>query len=87
MSIYTIAGFSQVKEVLLLLYPYLRLKKPTAKAVLKLIDYRARTCVKSKDDFLEVCKLVDKVSDFTDSKKRIITYEYVNNVFNSPVET
>lgn len=84
-SVYTITGFSQVKEVLLLLYPFLRIKKPTARLMLKILDQRAT--VKTKDDFLEVCKLVDKVSFFTDSKNRKITSEYVKNVLYTPVET
>ena len=85
MSEYTITGFKYVKEVLHSIYPYLKIKKPIAKLVLKIID-EVKT-VESKADFLEVCKIVDKISTFTDSKKRKNTSELVEKTLFPPVET
>lgn len=85
MSEYTITGPVFVKPLLVALYPHLRIKRPLAKLVLKIID-QVKT-VDSKEDFLEVCKLVDKVAQFTDSKKRKNTSEVVKSILFPPVET
>lgn len=78
-SMYTITGDIEVKKVLKALYPYLRIKKPQAREVLNIID--KRKSIKTKDDFLEVCKLIDKVSDFNDSKTKKINFMFVKNYF------
>jgi len=75
MSELAIVGNSPVKNILIQLLPYLIIKKPTANLVLQII--KALEKVKNRSDFIEVCKLVDKVAEYTDSKKRIITSEYV----------
>lgn len=74
-SEYTIVGYKPVETILRFLYPFLLIKKPIARLVLKIID-QVKT-VKTKEDFLEVCKLVDKISHFTDSKKRKNTSDLV----------
>ena len=74
-SEYTITGFSPVKEVLKKLLPYLRIKRNLAKLALSIIEKNQK--VKTANDFLEVCKLVDKAVHFTDSKKRKITSSVV----------
>ena len=72
---------------LITLYSFYR-KKPLlliAKIILKIIE-EVKT-VESKEDFLEVCKLVDKIAHHTDSKKRKNTSELVKNTIFPPVET
>lgn len=81
MSELMILGDSPVKELLILLKPYLKIKQSLANLVLEII--LKKESVKSRSDFIEVCKLVDKVAEFTDSKKRFINTEYVLNKFNS----
>lgn len=76
-SEYTISGFTPVKEVLKDLLPYLRIKRPLAKLALSIIEKKER--VKTADDFLEVCKLIDKAALFTDSKRRKITSSVVED--------
>lgn len=85
MSEYTITGFKLVKQVLILIYPYLMIKRPIAKLVFKIIE-EVKT-VESKEHFLEVCKLVDKIAHHTDSKKRKNTSELVELTLFPPVET
>lgn len=85
MSEYTITGFTLVRDLLTLIYPFLIIKRPLAKLILKIID-EVKT-VNSKEHFLEVCKLVDKVAQFTDSKKRKNTSQVVKSILFSPVET
>lgn len=84
-SEYTIVGYAPVQALLKELYPYLRIKRPTAKLILEIID-KVKT-VNTKEDFLEVCQLVDKVAQFTDSKKRRNTSQLVKDVLFPPVET
>ena len=85
MSEYTITGFPLVGDLLTLVYPFLRIKRPVAKLILKIID-EVKT-VDSKEHFLEVCKLVDKVAQFTDPKKRKNTSQVVKCILFLPVET
>jgi hypothetical protein len=85
MSEYTITGFPLVGDLLTLIYPFLKIKRPVAKLILRIID-EVKT-VNSKEHFLEVCKLVDKVAQFTDSKKRKNTSQVVKCVLFPPVET
>jgi len=73
MSELTIVGNSPVKTLLFLVQPYLIIKKPTAKLVIEIIDKLDKLDkldnVKIRSNFIEVCELVDKVAEFTDSKK------------------
>ncbi len=85
MAEYTITGFSEVHFVLLLLLPFLRLKKPIAVLVLKIIELWPS--VQTEANFIEVCLLVDKVAEHTDSKRRVITTSVVKETLILPVET
>ena len=71
MSEYTIVSAEPVKNLLLLLEKHVRLKKNLLKLVLKIIEDKRN--IKSINDFIEVCKLVDKTQFMTLSKKRKIT--------------
>lgn len=89
MAEYTIVGLKEVKEVLFLLHPFLRLKKVLAEQVIKLIDsYPSKITPK---ELIRLSQLVDKTAKFNYSKKRTNTAETVkaflkqHNLF--PVET
>ena len=81
---YTITAFSDVEKLLKVLLPFLRLKRPAAVLVLKIIE--ALRVVKTEVDFIKVCQLVDEIADYTDSKKRVISALVVKNLI-LPVET
>lgn len=68
---YTIVGFTEVKEVLSLLYPFLRLKKVLAQKVLELIESHPQRM--SPKELLRVGRLVDATAAFNYSKKRTNT--------------
>jgi len=74
-SDYTIVESKAVKKLLVLLKPYVKLKKRHAELGLEIIKRLENK--KSNQDFLEICKLVDKFKDINYSKKRTITYETV----------
>ena len=84
MSDYTIVESQEVKRVLLLLQPYVRLKKEHVALGLEILQHLEKK--KSINDFLEICKLVDQFKQLNYSKKRTITYETVKTVL-TPVET
>ena len=75
-SDYTIVDSKEVKKILLLLQPYVKLKKRQVNLGLKILDKLDNK--KSNEDFLEICKLVDKFKEFNYSKKRKITYDVVS---------
>ena len=54
-----------------MIYPYLLLKKRLARLTLDIINLKKT--IKKEDDFIEVCKLIDKTSEYRDSKKKKIT--------------
>ena len=89
MTEYTIVGFKEVKEVLQLLYPFLRLKKILAGEVLKLIETFPSKM--TPQELIRASGLVGKTANFNYSKKRTNTSETVeiflkeHNLF--PVET
>lgn len=89
MTEYTIVGLNEVKQVLTLLHPKLRLKKQLAQNVLKLIKLHPKKMTAKK--LLILAKAADKTAEFNYSKKRTITADVVqkflndNNLF--PVET
>jgi len=85
MSNLTITGFQPVKNLLIALKPYLRIKKHLALLVLEIIEEYKNT--KTEADFLKVCKKIDKTADLTDSKKRKHTYSSVKLSLKFPVET
>lgn len=79
MSEYCIVSAEPVKSILLQLKEYIRLKKNLLNLVLKIIEDKRN--IKSINDFIEVCKLVDKTQFMTLSKKRRITSETVIKYF------
>jgi len=76
---YSIINLKIIKNLLIALYPYLKIKKPTAKLVLEIIELKEK--VKTEADFLEVCKLIDKIAEHTDSTKRKVTSTVVEKYF------
>jgi hypothetical protein len=89
MTEYIIVGIKEVKAILLLLVPFLRLKKALAHKVIALIDsFPAKM---SASELVRLSALVDETAKFTYSKKRTNTSETVkvflkeHNLF--PVET
>ena len=75
-SDYTIIESKEVKRLLKLLQPYVKLKKKHVELGLDILNKLENK--KSNKDFLEICKLVDKFKDINYSKKRKITYETVS---------
>ncbi len=89
MAEYTIVGFKEVKEVLLLLIKYLRLKKVLAQKVVALIDSHPGRM--NANELVRLSRLTDETAAFNYSKKRtntskvIIAFLKDRNLF--PVET
>ena len=75
-SDYTIVNSKEVKRILLLLQPYVKLKKKQTELGLEILQKLESK--KSNADFLEICKLVDKFKQLNYSKKRKITSETVS---------
>lgn len=68
MSEFCITGAKQLKEALLLLLPYLKLKRRQAILVLEIIEKLPHT--KDASVLLEACVIADKVGLLTDGKRR-----------------
>ncbi len=89
MAEYTIVGFKEAKEILLLLIKYLRLKKVLAQKVIALIHSHPKRM--NASELVRMSHLVDETALFTYSKKRTNTSEVImtflkdKNLF--PVET
>jgi hypothetical protein len=77
MSEYTIVGNSSVKNLLILLEPMVRIKKPQVKLVLEII--KNLPTAKDPQTFIALCEKVDNFVQLNDSKKRIITSETVRS--------
>ena len=77
-SDYTIVETKNVKKILTLLRPYVRLKKKHVELGLEII-YKLENKTSDRD-FLEICKLVDRFKELNYSKKRTITHDFVNQV-------
>ena len=75
MSEYCIVSSDPVRTILISLDKYIKLKNNLLKLVLKIIEDKRN--IKSFEDFIEVCRLVDKTQFMTLSKKRSITSETV----------
>ena len=73
-SDYTIVDSKEVKRLLLLLQPYVRLKKRQVELGLQILQ----RLESGNSDFLETRKMVDKFKELNYSKKRTITYETVS---------
>jgi len=89
MTEYIIVGLREVKDILRLLLPYLRLKRKLAGQVIKLIEAYPKRMTPKK--LVRLSKMVDKTAGFNYSKKRTNTSETVRlflKKFNLiPVET
>ncbi len=75
-SDYTIVESKEVKNILLLLKPYVKLKQKQVELGLEILKKLENK--KSDEDFLEICKLVDKFKELNYSKKRKITHKVVS---------
>lgn len=82
---YLITGVSLVKFFLEKLFPYLILKKNLVSIIFHIVE--KLKVVQNEANFLEVCKLVEKVAEHPYSKKRKNTYLTVKNNLVLPVET
>ena len=78
-SDYTVVEPHEVGRILSLLLPYVRLKKKHA--ILGLQILQKLESAKSKEDFLKICKLVDKFGKINYPKKRTMTYKVVKDYF------
>src|SRR3989338_6695252 len=74
-SDYTIVEPKEVYRILKLLQPYVKLKKKQVEIGIEILNKLESE--KSKENFLEICKLVDKFKELNYSKKRTMTYEVV----------
>lgn len=74
-SDYTIVEPKEVKKILELLKPYVKLKRKQIELGLEILSKLEGK--KSKEEFLEICKLVDKFKELNYSKKRTINYKVV----------
>lgn len=77
---YVMASQEEVKEALILLYPFFHLKKRQAKYVLDIIcnlDSSRNNAAK----FLSLCRKADRCSSLNDSKKRKVTSRTVLSTF------
>jgi len=89
-SDYTIVELAKVKEIPILLKPYVRLKQRQVNLGIKIID--ELNTVKCPEDFLKVCRMVDYFGELNYSKKRKITSQDVKRFLEvhnylAPVET
>ena len=77
-SEYLITAADPVRNLLLQLKDSLVLKKRQANLVLEILEKKKQ--IESKSEFLEVCRLTDKVAMLNYSKKRTITANDVERV-------
>ena len=77
-SEYIITAADPVRNLLIQLKDNLVLKKRQANLVLEILEKKKK--IQSKSDFLEACRLTDKVANLNYSKKRTITAEDVEKV-------
>ena len=75
-SDYTVVESKEVYRILKLLQPYVKLKSEQVVLGLEILEKLNK--IGSNQDFLEVCKLVDKFGILNYSKKRSITSEFVS---------
>ena len=75
---YVITAADPVRNLLLQLKDCLVLKKRQANLVLEILEKKKQ--IESESDFLEVCRLTDKVAMLNYSKKRTITASDVKEV-------
>ena len=70
MTEYTIVGMKQVENVLIMLYPFLHLKKELARDVLRLIKLHPSQAKMTPEKLVQLSYLVDKTALYNYSKKR-----------------
>jgi hypothetical protein len=75
-SDYVLTDTKLVCEFLKQIVPYLRLKKKQANLVVKIIE-QLPTARQTKESFIQLCSLVDQVSNLNDSKSKKITADVV----------
>ena len=75
MSKLTIRDVDSVKEFLLQFKDSLILKKKNAELGLQILEKKRK--IKSEKDLIEVCKLVDQISELNYSKTKKLTSEFV----------
>jgi len=89
MTEYAIVGLREVKSLLTILLPYLRLKKGLAEEVVELIRVIPKRM--TPEELVRLSKLVDKTAKFNYSKKRTNTSETIRSYLEKsnqiPVET
>jgi hypothetical protein len=76
-----ISNPQEVKTILLLLYPYLRLKRRQAKYALDILNKYPN--VRTHKEFYNLCKVADRLCSFNDSKNRTITSQTVLDLYQS----
>lgn len=72
---YNITGSENIKDILMLLLPYLRVKK--RQAALALIFIESETKGLSSVKFLEKAALVEELSSYNDTKNRVYTAKFI----------
>jgi len=72
---YTIVGLKEVKNVLLLIYPFLRLKKSLAELMIRLIDSHPKRM--SPEELIKLSAIVDQTAAYNYSKKRTNTSKVI----------
>jgi len=82
MGEYVITGLNDVERIIILLLPYLKIKKEVGNLVLKAISLKRD--VKNKEDFLILCDLIDRISTLTDGKIKRLNKEVVEKFLSSP---
>jgi hypothetical protein len=87
---YTIVEPGEVRNILVLLEPYVRLKLEHVRLGVRILDTLKQ--VSDADGFLEVCRMVDRFKDLNYSKKRRISSDDVQRFLErqryiAPVET
>lgn len=89
MTEYTIVGQREVKKILKLLLPFLRLKKVLAQKIIELIESHPKRM--NSEELIRLSNLVDETARFNYSKKRTNTSETIKTFLKSknlfPVET
>ncbi len=70
MTEYTIVGMEQVEIVLIMLHPFLHLKKELAREVLRLIKLHPPQAKMTPEKLVQLSCIVDKTALYNYSKKR-----------------
>lgn len=84
MSELTLVSTFHVVQLIQHILPYLRIKKNTADLVLDIA--KRLPSVTNETDFIEVCKLVDKIGELTDGKRRTITSQVVKSALEARLQ-